>query len=340
MRPNRSFQENIIYIMISVAINLATPTIAPAQVGSYNPINFTVPLNVSRGKIMPANTESQRLDNEDACRLVTEKWGWSKSSCPEIDAFIMRHLTGIDTLIVTKPNSEGFVKFDDWGTSEAKDEISGIWDELVTGSKAQSQRAGVEIIPLKWIVYPHLDKAKSFMYYAYLMRWGDSHVVNIKLSKFDRRGYVEFSIVPDKQDYTSSQLNQIVDKLLASYIPATNESYFDTQSGDKIAAVGAVGVLASLMGVKYGKTAFAGFLALAAIFLKKAWFLLLLPLFFLKKLFSRKAVSETVATTSTENELKPSNPIGHNDVRYCEACGTPSSINSFFCPKCGVKKPV
>ena len=135
----------------------------------------------------------------------------------------------------------------------------------------------------------------------------------------------------------------MVDRLLASYQPANNESYFDTQAGDKIAAVGAVGVLASLLGVKYGKTAAVGFLALAAILLKKAWFLLLLPFYFLKNMFSKKS-----GAAATSNQQSVSNPPSANgpevnqagqptEFRYCEACGTPSSKAAAFCQKCGAK---
>jgi uncharacterized membrane-anchored protein len=345
MAFHKSARENIVFFMISIAINLAIPTIAPAQTGNYNPINFTQPLNVSRGKIMPVSTGSQRLANEDACRLVTEKWGWSNSACGEIDGFILKHLPGIDTLLVKKPNSDGYVKFDDWGSNEAKDEISEIWDELVTGSKAQSQRAGEEITPLKWVVYPSLDKAKSYMYYAYLMRWGNEQVVNIKVSQFDRKGYVEFTVVPDREDYTSAQITQMIDRMLGSYQPAVNESYFDTQAGDKIAAAGAVGVLASLLGVKYGKTAAVGFFALAAIVLKKAWFLLLLPFYFLKNLFSKNANpsptsnQQTISTPPSANGREANQAVQQTEFHYCEACWTPSPKAAAFCQKCGAKMP-
>ena len=56
--------------------------------------------------------------------------------------------------------------------------------------------------------------------------------------------------------------------------------------------MGAVGVLAALVGVKYGKAAATGLIAVALLFLKKAWFLLLIPLVFLKKLFSGKKKAE------------------------------------------------
>ena len=50
----------------------------------------------------------------------------------------------------------------------------------------------------------------------------------------------------------------------------------------------ALGVLAALVGVKYGKAAATGFVAILLLFLKKAWFVLLLPLVFLIKLFTGK----------------------------------------------------
>ena len=52
-------------------------------------------------------------------------------------------------------------------------------------------------------------------------------------------------------------------------------------------------MLATVLGVKYGKAASAGLLAVVLILLKKAWFIVLLPFVALgglfKRLFGRKA---------------------------------------------------
>ncbi len=55
-----------------------------------------------------------------------------------------------------------------------------------------------------------------------------------------------------------------------------------------MAGYGALGVLAATLGVKYGGAASAGLIALGLLVLKKGAFILLLPLVWLRRLFSRK----------------------------------------------------
>jgi uncharacterized membrane-anchored protein len=58
--------------------------------------------------------------------------------------------------------------------------------------------------------------------------------------------------------------------------------------GDKVSEIGVLGILATLAGVKWGKFAVTGLIAILLAFAKKGWVLLLLPLLFLGRLFSKK----------------------------------------------------
>ncbi|NLS06858.1 DUF2167 domain-containing protein, partial [Rhizobium sp. P32RR-XVIII] len=86
----------------------------------------------------------------------------------------------------------------------------------------------------------------------------------------------------------SFQRARSVDQVVTAYTPKTGNAYFEAQKGDKIAAYGAMTVFAGILGVKYGKAVGAGAIAVALIFLKKLWFILLLPLVWLKSLFGKK----------------------------------------------------
>jgi hypothetical protein len=54
-------------------------------------------------------------------------------------------------------------------------------------------------------------------------------------------------------------------------------------------------VFAGILGVKYGKAAGAGIFAVALLLLKKAWFVLLLPLVWVGRLFRKKPPTTPVA---------------------------------------------
>ena len=66
---------------------------------------------------------------------------------------------------------------------------------------------------------------------------------------------------------------------------ATKE-YKDWKSGDKVAAAGIGALLATTLGVKYLKP---GILAVAAVFLKKFWFIIFIPFIWLFNLIFRSS---------------------------------------------------
>ena len=287
---NSHFRDNVLFLVFSFMAFSTEPALAQENANPYNPINVTQALSTERGNLSPGSPDARYLNKEETCKLVVEMNGWAKESCKEIEYVVFAYQPGIDNIIIEKPNSGGFVKFDDWDSEEAGSEIENIWNELTEGIKQQSEQLGEPITAEKWVVYPTLNKGKSFMYYAFLLNWNGEKVVNIKATLFDRLGYIPFRIVPDSEKLSENELREMVETTLASYIPSKEQAYFNFESGDKIAAAGAIGVLATLVGVKYGKAIGAGFIAIALAFAKKLWFLLFIPLIFLKnRIFGKKA---------------------------------------------------
>ena len=278
---NKHVRDNIAFILISGAAFLSEPAIVQAQDIPYSPLNFTEPLSLYRGKISPASPDAVYLDDKDLCDLLKNEWGWQ--SCDGIEAMNFGLAPGTGTVMIEEPNSEGFVKFDDWIDADRQDEIDAISNDSVAGSKAQGAAPGESIVAVKWHVYPTLNKDKSYLYYAILIDWEGEMVINAKASLFDRQGHIPVRVIPDSSELSEAELQRLVEISLGAYEAEAKQAYFDFQDGDKIAAVG---VLAALVGVKYGKAAATGVIAILPLFLRKAWLLLLIPLVFLKKLFS------------------------------------------------------
>lgn len=287
---NKHFKDNVLFVLIATAAFLSEPTIVTAQESPYSPVNFTEPLSLYRGKISPVSPDSLYFDEEDRCNILVNEWGWE--SCDGVEAMIIGLAPGIDTVMVETPNSEGFVELDDWEGADRQAEIDSIWNEFVEGSRAQGKALGQRIEPVRWYVQPTLNKDKSYLYYAILIDWEGEMVINAKASLFDRQGYIPLRLIPDSSDLSEAELQRLVEVSLDAYQPEAKQAYFDFQDGDKVAAVGALGVLATLVGVKYGKAAATGILAIALLFLKKAWFVLLIPLIFLKNLVFGKKKAE------------------------------------------------
>lgn len=287
---NKHFKDNVLFILIATAAFLSEPAIVTAQESPYSPVNFTEPLSLYRGKISPVSPDAVYLNKEDRCNILINEMSWD--SCDEVEAMIFGLAPGIDTVMVETPNSDGFVDLNDWEGGDRQAEVDQIWDDFAMGAKEQGKALGQRIEAVRWYVQPTLNKEKSYLYYAILIDWDGEMVINAKASLFDRQGYIPVRIIPDSSDLSQTELQQLVEISLNAYQPVAKQAYFDFEDGDKVAAVGAIGVLATLVGVKYGKAAATGLFAIALLFLKKAWFLLLIPLVFLKKFMFGKKEAE------------------------------------------------
>lgn len=284
---SKQSKDCIVFVLTAITVFLSSTMMVAAQEDPYSPVDFTEPLSLSRGDISPVSPDSVYLDEKDRCNLLINEWGWS--SCEEIDAMIFGLAPGIDNIMVEAPVSDGYVKFDDWEDSDRQEEIDAIWNDYAEGARQQGKALGQRIEPVRWYVYPTLNKEKSYLYYAILIDWEGEMVINAKASLFDRKGYIPISVTPESTSLSETELQELVEIALDAYQPHSEQAYFDYRDGDEVAAVGTLGVLATLVGVKYGKVAAVGLIGVLLVFLKKAWFLLLIPLAFLKKLvFGRK----------------------------------------------------
>ena len=85
---------------------------------------------------------------------------------------------GIDSIYYAAPEDIGYVNMDDW-TEEVSEQIDEIWESYVEGSKAQSERIGYQVVPLKWVLYPTLNRASKVMTYGILLDFGGQEIINL-----------------------------------------------------------------------------------------------------------------------------------------------------------------
>lgn len=281
-------RDNFIFTIIAFVAFNQVPTLVRAQEYNYAPIEFLSPVKATRGTINPISENGYYLTDEDTCHLLTVEMGWTPEGCSGVDKYLFSVNPEIDSIIFKKPNSEGYVKFDDWDKENRDDEIDEIWKLLIESLEGQSERLGEEIKAERWHVYPTLDKDAGVMFYATLINWKGTPTLNITATKFDRKGYASYTIIPVDSSISTDQTVELVHDTLPLYSTQEGQKYTEFVMGDKVAAVGVVGVLATLIGVKYGKGAAAGLLAIILMIAKKAWFLLLIPFVYLKKFFKGK----------------------------------------------------
>lgn len=283
----KGFRGNLIFLLVAHVCWLAEPALIHAETASGQPANFTQPLNVARGAIMPIGQEAMYFDDAERCDAMVNEWGWDTKACAGVEQLLIGMGPDIDTLVVNVPVSEGYVELDDWtgDVSSEVDEITKSYKEAIT---LQSTKLGTKIEFVGWRLYPKVDKSRNIMYFANILNWGGENTLNITVTIFDRYGYVPMKIIPTNADLDSAGLQRVVDQAVSAYKPRVDTSYFAFESGDKVATYGALSVFAGLLGVKYAKTVGAGVFAIALLFLKKAWFIVLLPLVWIGRLFGKK----------------------------------------------------
>jgi hypothetical protein len=287
----RHFRDNVAFLAVSFMCFLGEPVILPASAQEYDFINFTAPLSVSRGTLTPASSSAARLSPTDICSFTQNEWGWDAAGCQQVEAFVVAPIPGIDTALIERPNSDGYVEYGDW-VEESPEAIDEIFQSFSESIREQSQRSGLAISVTGWHVRPRLVEEKNYLYYALMTSWDGAPTLNVKATLFDRYGHIPISIVPIDVNISPSELESLIDRFLASYVPTPTQDRAAFTNGDAVAAGGAVGVLATLVGVKYGKTAIAAFVAIALVALKKGGFLLLaLPIWLFGRFFRRRNAS-------------------------------------------------
>jgi len=280
----KAIRENIGMILAAHMVMLTTPVIVHAE-GNYNFVNFTEPLKTERGELAPIGPDAAVLSDADFCKAATVEWGWE--SCDGVDQAAFNMGPDIDTMMLQKPVSEGYVKLDDFEGENAKEAIDSIEANLKEALVAQSKRIGKSIAFKGWRVYPTADRQRNLIFYALDTTWDGEPVTSIKAMLLDRYGYLTMEVIPVSHDLGAQQVKSVLDRAVAAYSSKPQAAYSSFESGDKVAAYGGLGVLAAVLGVKYGKAATAGLIAIVLVLLKKAGFILIVPFLALGGLFRR-----------------------------------------------------
>jgi len=174
----------------------------------------------------------------------------------------------------------GYVKTDDWTDVDPDKFIKDIKENYKASNTTREQNGQPTITNVTWKKKPYLDGVYNSVYFALNVTWSNNtSTVEGKAIILGRDGYTTASYVGGDRGYDE---NMLLNLSKMHKFNATKE-YKDWKAGDKVAAAGIGALLATTLGVKYLKP---GLLAVAAVFLKKFWFIIFLPFIWLFKLFS------------------------------------------------------
>lgn len=176
----------------------------------------------------------------------------------------------------------GYVSDDDAEGYDYDDLLKTMQADTREDSAWRTENGYPSIELVGWATPPHYDSASRKLYWAQRLRFGGEEVetLNYNIRALGRKGVLVVNFISsiDKLEEVEAAAPEVL--AMVNFTEGNRYSDFDP-GVDKVAAVGIGGLIAGKVLAK------SGFLAVALIFLKKFWFVALIPLLGLKKLFTR-----------------------------------------------------
>ena len=223
------------------------------------------------------------LSRVDANHVLTTLWGNPPSDATlgmifPIDATPLHDTWGIEISY----EEIGYVSDEDATEYDYDALLETMKEDTRTESDARVQHGYAEIELIGWADEPRYDPEGRKLYWAKELAFSDmeTNTLNYNIRALGRKGVLVINFIAgiDQLDEVRAATPDVL--AMASFTPGNRYSDFDP-SIDTVAAVGIGGLIAGKVLTK------SGILAVALVFLKKFWFLALIPLYWLKNLIGR-----------------------------------------------------
>lgn len=227
------------------------------------------------------------LSPEDTKYVLEELWG-----NPPSEDMTMGMVFPSTYLPLEAESWAMVVDYDPMGYVSDEDAASYDYDALLRDMQNDTKESNKEreelgygtVDLIGWAEPPHYDSEDKKLYWAKELHFSglENNTLNYDIRALGRKGVLIMSVVGDMSSL--DKIRGAAPDLLAMTQFNDGSRYVDFDpSVDTVAAVGIGGLIAGKVAAK------TGLLAVGLIFLKKAWFLLLIPLVGLKNLiFGRK----------------------------------------------------
>ncbi|QJE72031.1 DUF2167 domain-containing protein [Aerophototrophica crusticola] len=181
-----------------------------------------------------------------------------------------------NSFVVISHDPIGYVKDDDWSTTDANSLLDSFIEGTEEGNKARA-KAGVPLLKVAgWAEPPHYDKVNNTLWWAIRVESTDGQSINATALKLSRNGYSRLIWVGDPAQFTNAA--DTMRPTLDRYRFDPGHQYGDFSAGDVVAGVGLAGLAVGILKGKAGFKVATGILALALPFLKKFGVFLVIPL--------------------------------------------------------------
>lgn len=225
------------------------------------------------------------LSPEDSKRVLEEAWGNPESQLGLGMLFPVQYspLDGAAWGVTIDYTAEGYVSDENAADIDYQELLETMQADTREESTYRVEQGYETIDLIGWASQPYYDASSHKLYWAKELKFGDAqeHTLNYNVRVLGRQGVLVLNFIAAMPQLAEIEAARDDVLAMASFNDGHKYSQFDPDI-DQVAAYGIGGLIA---GKVLAKT---GLIAVALLFLKKFWFLLLIPLVFLKNLIFKK----------------------------------------------------
>jgi uncharacterized membrane-anchored protein len=192
-----------------------------------------------------------------------ERFGWLVSGVefPNTEA-VMSYDSEDAAAVYYEWRDEGYVNDSDWAEVDADELLTQYKEATVASNEERTKNGFAPMEVVGWLQPPSYDATSRTVTYAMELKDTDSHWANAVALRLGRTGYTEFTWAGSIGLLQSSGNHpELLRTALNTHEFDEGYRYTDFQEGDKVAAYGIAGLVATALGLKFSKGLIAALIA-------------------------------------------------------------------------------
>lgn len=192
-----------------------------------------------------------------------ERFGWLVSGVefPGTEA-LMSYDAEDAAVVYYEWRDEGYVNDSDWSEVDGDELLSQYKEATVASNEERAKNGFAPMEVVGWLQPPSYDATTRTVTYAMELKDTDSHWANAVALRLGRTGYTEFTWAGSIGLLQNSGNHPaLLQTALDTHEFDEGYRYTDFQEGDKVAAYGIAGLVATALGLKFSKGLIAALIA-------------------------------------------------------------------------------
>ena len=207
-------------------------------------------ITLSQGKVLLLGSDAERF-------------GWLVSGVefPGTEA-ILAYQSGDSAVVYYEWRDEGYVSDSDWSDVDADELLTQYKESTVASNEERAKNGFPPMEVVGWLQPPSYDATTRTVTYAMELKDTDSHWANAVALRLGRTGYTELTWAGSIESLKNSGNHpELLQAALDTHAFDQGYRYTDFQEGDKVAAYGIAGLVATALGLKFSKGIIAALIA-------------------------------------------------------------------------------